>query len=66
MRFRRQKLRGQGQESVCNQSVEPDLAAPADSGIWVHFGVPERRRQRIGSGTQPAVLERPDKFDRVM
>jgi hypothetical protein len=25
--------------------------------------MPERGRQRIGRGTQPAVLERPDKFD---
>src|SRR5208282_5489922 len=44
LRFCRRKLSRQVQESIRNQSVDPYLAKPADSGIWPHFGVPERGR----------------------
>jgi hypothetical protein len=37
LRFRGRKLAGQDQESICNQSVEPDLVKPDDSGNWGAF-----------------------------
>jgi len=60
MRFCRGKLPDQDQESICNQSVELYLAEPAGSGNRVHFGVPERGWQRIGSGTQLHALALPE------